>query len=301
MKKALITGSTSYLGVALAERVMTEGAEVHVVLRPMSDTKRFDRLPSSPIIHIHDGETQSLRDILVETMPDMVFHLAGQYLRNVETDQLEPLLRDNIVFGTQLLAAMRSSNVRLLVNAGSYAQYFNSDTYRPLNLYAATKKAFEVILEYYVDAAGILATTLVLFDNYGPNDWRRKLVTAIRQAQINGTPLPLPTGEINLDLLHIDDVVAAFVQASRLLEESPEMVKDRVFAVSLGETHTIDQIVKIFEEEADSIITRDWGVYPVPDRHIVKPWRGPNLPGWKPTISLREGIRGMLSEAGDKG
>ena len=298
MKKALITGSTSYLGLALTERLMAEGAEVHAVLRPSTDTKHFDRLPGAPAMHIHDGETDSLARILAEAAPDVVFHLAGRYLRDVEPDQLEPLLRDNIVFGTQLLAAMRRAGAGLLVNAGTYAQYFHSDTYRPLNLYAATKQAFEDILAYYAEVGGLLATTLVLFDSYGPGDWRGKLVSAIGQAQMNGEPLALPSADVHLDLLHIDDVVAAFVQAGRLLEESPDEVKGRVFAVSLGETHTIEELVTIFEEEAGTPVTRDWGAFPLPGRRVIKPWRGPSLPGWKPKVSLREGIRRTLAERG---
>ena len=196
---------------------------------------------------------------------------------------------------------MRRAKVGLLVNAGTYEQYFHSDTYRPLNLYAATKQAFEDILTFFTDDAGILATTLVLFDNYGPGDWRGKLVAAVGQAQMNGESLPLPSADVHLDLLHIDDVVAAFVQAGRLLEECPDKVKDRVFAVSLGETHTINQLITIFEEEAGSPITRDWGAFLLPERRVINPWRGRSLPGWKPKVSLREGIRRTLAEAGGNG
>lgn len=296
MESALVTGATSYLGRELTRRLMAEGVSVHVVTRVSTDLGWFDDLPSLPHICVHDGSTESLADVVSQAAPDMVFHLATLYCREHSPKNIEPLIQSNILFGTQLLEALRQVNNFCFINAGTYFQYLDNTGYRPVNLYAATKKAFEDIIFYYSDALGFKTVTLNLFDVYGPSDWRAKLLAAIRRAQLSGNPLPLPTEDFCLDLVFIDDVVSAFLRAAELIETPRNDLVGKTFAVSSGVRHTISEVISLFEEVGGTPIRQDWGKFPTPSRQVIVPWEGPVLQGWRAEVSLRDGIRRFIAK-----
>ena len=91
-------------------------------------------------------------------------------------------------------------------------------------IYAATKQAFETFIDYYCDVARMQAITLKIFDSYGPEDPRRKLVKVLAEAALNGQTLEMSGGDQRIDLVHIDDIVDAFLKAAALVKESvPEI------------------------------------------------------------------------------
>ena len=94
-------------------------------------------------------------------------------------------------------------------------QHFGTPDYRPVNLYAATKQAFEDVLAYYADAQGIAAVTLELYDTYGPGDPRRKLIRILFEAARSGEPIQLSPGEQVIELLHVDDAVPRIVKEAK--------------------------------------------------------------------------------------
>ena len=295
MRRALVTGATSYLGRELIRRLGVEGVEVHALVRPGSDLTRLGDGAARPRCHVHNGMTAGMTELVGTARPDVVFHLATNYVREHRPSDLEELVRSNVLFATQLLEGLAASGVRRLVNVGTYFQHYDREDYRPLNLYAATKQAFEAILAYYADAAGLRATTLRLFDVYGEGDRRPRLMAAIRRAQLTGAPMPVPEGDPSLDLVHVDDVVAALLTAAAHLEAGTEGVAGGVFAVSSGEHHALSEVIALFEAIGGAHIATERGTWPTPARSIRTPWRGPPLPGWQPRVPLAEGIRRLLA------
>lgn len=299
MRRALVTGSTSFPGLALVARLLAEGIDVHAVIRPSTRTSPLEamarRTPSVPLrLHRHDGGAASLQRIVAAARPDVTFHLAGFYLREHVSEDIDSLIASNIALGTHLLDALQRSGFVNVVNVGSYAQFFAGAAPRPLNLYAATKEAFATILAHYADT-GLATTTVILFDTYGPGDRRHKLVPALVSALAAGTPLPLPREEVTIDLTYRDDVASALLTAGRGLLREPAAWRDRRFAAS-GFRHTVREVVATFEAVAGREIRKQWGGWKIPARHIAVPWNGPRLPGWTPDVLLAEGLRRTLAE-----
>jgi nucleoside-diphosphate-sugar epimerase len=294
MRTALLTGATSYLGRALAGALLGGGFEVCAVVRPASDLSRLDGLGRPIATHVHDGRTETFKAIVTKANPDIVFHLATRYCREHDSSDIEPLVTSNVLFGTQLLEAMRCAGIRRLVSVGSYFQRYDRGGYRPLNLYAATKQAFEDILSYYADATELRALTLMLYDVYGPGDWRAKLLSAIRRAQVTGEPVALPSKDLKLDMVYIDDAVAAFLQAAEMISEPSSASRQNTYAVASGTPARLSEIIAAFEDVGARPVPQKWGAYPVPERNIEEPRYASILPGWRPRVDLREGIRRFI-------
>lgn len=296
MRKVLVTGGTSFLGLRLVGRLLADGVETHVVLRPASDRTRLGKLAGRPAVHVHDGSADGLAAIVAAAGPDVVLHLASRYRREHRPEDVGPLIESNLTFGVMLLDAMRRAGAARLVNTGSWFQHADGAGARALNLYAALKSSFETVLGHYAEAHGLRATTLVLFDTYGEGDWRMKLLAGIRDAYRGGTPLRLPARDGFVNLVHADDVVEAYLIAARGLMDPRSPLAGKRFAVRLDGTHTIAGTVAAFEKVCGRALEKHWGAYPTADGEITAPWNGPTLPGWRPRIALEDGIRRFLAE-----
>jgi nucleoside-diphosphate-sugar epimerase len=141
----------------------------------------LEPLLSSITVHEFDGASSTMDEIVKRSNPDVVFHLASLFLSQHRPENVEPLIQSNLLFSTQLVEAMVNNGCKLLVNTGTSWQHFEDAHYSPVNLYAATKQAFEVILDYYVEAKGLALISLALFDTYGPGDPRPKLFSLLRK------------------------------------------------------------------------------------------------------------------------
>lgn len=290
---ALLTGGTGFIGSRLAAQMLENGYSVHLVVRPDSNLKQVSGLTGRAHLHVHDGTTRGLIDIVRNVGPQTVFHLASLFIAEHLSDDIERLISSNVLFGSQLLEAMRVLDVRQFVNTGTSWQHFHSDGERPSCLYAATKRAFQDVVEFYCDAYGLRAVTLKLFDTYGPGDMRRKLFSLLRDAARSGEPLSMSAGEQQIDLVYVDDVVAAFrIAEARLV--SGTTTSQEIFGVSSGRPVPLREIVELYEKVFAQNLKINWGARPYRSREVMVNWSGvPGLPGWIPKVDLLDGLRQM--------
>ncbi len=245
--------------------------------------------------HLYSGEMDDVREAVQRSKPDVVFHLASLFLAQHTPGQIGPLIESNVLLGTQLLEAMSEAGVKQFINTGTSWQYFHQESFHPVNLYAATKQAFEDVLAFYTDSAGIRAITLSLFDSYGPADPRKKLLRLLMDCLQTRETLQMSPGDQVIDLVHVDDLCAAFLHAASLVHD-PVQPGMRSYAVSGGERMTLRELVALLENVAGASLRIDWGAKPYRPREVMRPWNGPAMPGWTPEISLRQGLRQLLHE-----
>jgi len=291
---AFITGATGFIGSHLARRLIGLGWEVHVLVRKESNLHLLDDVKGGFAPHVHDGTTGQLCRILGEAKPDMVFHLASLFLPQHGPEDVLPLVGSNLAFPASLLEAMARNGLTRLINTGTSWQHFGNGEASPMNLYAATKEAFEAIIRYYVETAGFRVITLKLYDTYGPGDPRQKLISLLLKAARSEEPLPMSPGEQRIDLVHVDDVVAAYLVAADALFAGGEAGHAR-YAVTTGNYCSIKEVVALFEKIIGKTLNVQWGKRPYREREVMHPWTGGDgLPGWQPRVSLPDGIADLV-------
>lgn len=278
--KVLITGATGYIGTKLCQRLLAEGWQVDVLIRENSRSLT-PTLVDNATAHVYDGSTQSVQDAVAAACPDVVFHLASLFIAEHRSEQVTDLINSNLLFGTQLAEACARAGVKRFINTGTSWQHYRSDAYDPVCLYAATKQAFEALLEYYVQAYGIKAITLKLFDTYGPDDSRPKIFNLLNKVARSGEFLDMSPGEQLIDLVHIDDVVEAYLVAAQRLLEGKAMLHES-YAVSSGQLLPLKELVELYAKVTKKTVNINWGARPYRYREVMSPWTDfKTLPGWK--------------------
>ena len=293
METVVVTGANSYLGIALVERLSQMNISVHIVARPKSDISRLIQRAPSVNIHNYNGKQSSLEKLLEESRPDTIFHLAGKYYREDKPEYITSLIDSNINFGSQLLLASLNSSVKNFINTGSYFQ-FSGHNESAVNFYGATKNSFNKILNYYSSLEKFLSTTLIIFDTFGPNDWRQKLFQAITKAVKTNEVMPIPAGNVPMYPVYIADVIDCYILAAQKLASKPNEIINKCFAVRGNEETSIKEIIRIFEQVTNKKIYTEIGAWPASTREIKNIWRGSTMFDWRPKYNLSEGIKKML-------
>ena len=289
--KVFLTGATGFIGSQLAQRLVAEGHELAIVVRPESQLDILQAVLPQMQVHVYDGSYASLLHAMQAAKPEVVIHVASLFLAQHKPEDVARLVESNLNFPTQLLEAMSQLGIKQLINTGTSWQHYQNEDYNPVNLYAATKQAFETLLAYYVEAQGFKAITLKLFDTYGPGDTRPKLFSLLRKVARTGEVLRMSSGEQLLDLVYIDDVLAAYLLAMTRL---PKVTKVECYAVSNLARLSLRELVLIYRETAGLAVKVEWGGLPYRTREVMVPWyKGAVMPGWEPKVPLRLGIEQM--------
>lgn len=296
MAGVLVSGATGFIGSHLVRRLAGEGTAVHALVREGSDAGALAALGSTVTLHRHDGTTDGLMGILANARPETVYHLAARFVAEHQAADIVPLIESNLLFAAQLAEAAVAVSVRDFVNVGTAWEHFEDGDDNPVCLYAATKRAVESILRFYVEARGLRVVTLKLFDSYGPKDPRRKLFAILREAAASSDRLSLSPGAQLIELVYIDDIVEALIVAARRLADG-EVEGMECYAISSGDPLPLRELVETWARVTGKVLDIDWGERPYRAREVMVPWRtGARLPRWRLAVSLEDGISRMEAE-----
>lgn len=289
-----MTGATGYIGSHVLKYLLSKGWEIHVVADPKFGFAAIQDVRSQIDIFEYSGNINSLIEYFQKVNAEVVFHLAAAVITNYKPEQVSVLIQSNIQFGTEILEAMKASDTRLLVSTGSYWQNYNSDTYNPVDLYAATKEAFEKIIQLYVDAFGFRHVNLRLFDVYGEDDKRPKLWNILKEIAGTDRSIDVSPGEQFLDLVHISDVCTAYEAAYDYLCTSD--CNNKTFGVFTGKQHTLKDLIFQFESILGKKINVRFGGRPYKSREVMVPFtKYRNLPNWIAFVDIRSGLEKIKS------
>lgn len=290
MKNIVVTGATGFVGSNLVRFLLKKDFKIYVILRTDSDLANLTDIKEEIEIFRYDNAINNLINFFTVVKPVTVFHLASNFIAEHEHYQIDSLLQSNITFGLHLLEAMKVSGVKQLINTGTSWQHYNNEDYNPVCLYAATKQAFESLIEYYVQAEGFKVITLKLFDTYGERDTRPKLINLLNKFADENTELNMSLGEQFLNLVHIDDVCDAYYLAYEIVQ-GDSFIGYKKYSIESNESFRLKDIIALFEKITHKKINVIWGGKPYRKREVMSLWKkGVRLPNWKPAINLEDGL-----------
>lgn len=224
--KVLVTGAAGFIGYHLSKRLIDSGIEVSGIdnLNAYYDVDlkkaRLGMLEDKSAFRfglVDMTDKDSLTKFLTELRPDAVVNLAAQPGVRYSITNPEVSLKNNVNAFFNLLEACREANVGSLIYASSSSVYGNStkvpfsvtdNVDHPVSLYAATKKANELMAYTYHHLYGIPVTGLRFFTVYGP--WGRPDMAYFKFAGsiFAGKPIEVyNNGDMMRDFTYIDDVV----------------------------------------------------------------------------------------------
>ncbi|MEM6883885.1 MAG: NAD(P)-dependent oxidoreductase [Verrucomicrobiota bacterium] len=295
MMKVLVTGGSGFCGSHFCADAIRSGWAVHALLRETSSVKQLEELGIQEEVDVHrwNGQQQALGELLGQIQPDVVCHCASLFISEHQPDEVGGLIDSNVRFGSQLLEAMSLAGVDALVNISTSWQYFESQEYRPVNLYAATKEAFRAVIDYYCDARGMKCIDLKLYDVYGRHDPRKKLLPLLKSLADSGKSLEMSAGEQLVELSEVKDVTRAFRVACGHVKNAKAGSYES-YGIS-GDRLSLQELVKLVEKVLGKKLDVHWGARAYRQREVMVPWiPRETLPGWEAEVRLEDGLRNLF-------
>jgi len=242
MNRILLTGAAGFVGFHVSKAFLARGDEVMGVdnlndyyevelkqarLQELKKDSRFEFLKLDLV------NREATRE-LIESQPwDAIVHLAAQV--GVRYSVVNPMayVDSNLVGFMNVLEGARAAQLKHFVYASSSSVYgankktpfsVHDNVDHPISLYAATKRANELLAHSYSDIAGLPTTGLRFFTVYGP--WGRPDMAVFKftRAILAGEPIPVYNyGKMKRDFTFVEDVAQAIV---RLTDRPPERNPD---------------------------------------------------------------------------
>jgi UDP-glucuronate 4-epimerase len=263
----LVTGAAGFIGYHVAEALLARGESVVGLdnLNPYYDVRlkeaRLDRLRAKPEFVFHQGDISDRAAVMpvFERHQDIteIVHLAAQ--AGVRHSLVDPYsyVQSNVMGHLVMLeAARRLPALRHFVYASTSSVYgANQDmpfreTDRvdtPMSLYAATKRADELMSHAYAHLFGLRQTGLRFFTVYGP--WGRPDMAyfSFARAILAGEPITLyDGGRLKRDFTYIDDIVAGVLGC--LAHPPQDGVPARVLNIGNHQCEEVRQLVALLEQ-----------------------------------------------------
>jgi len=307
--KILVTGAAGFIGFHLSKSLLEDGFEVLGVdnLNDYYDPKlKHARLeinkkyPNFKFEKVDIAHREELTKAFVEFAPNKVVNLAAQAGVRYSLTNPYAYLDSNLIGFLNIIELCRHNGVEGLVYASSSSVYgsnkkipFSVDDRvdHPISLYAATKKANELIAHSYSHLYGLHTTGLRFFTAYGP--WGRPDMAMYLFAYniAKGKPIQVfNNGKMKRDFTYIDDIVSGIRAA---------IVKNYKFEVFNLGNHRSEQLmdmIKLIEDNIGKKAIVDFqpmqpGDVPVSYADIDK---SKSLLGYRPNTNIEIGIENFI-------
>jgi UDP-glucuronate 4-epimerase len=222
----LLTGAAGFIGYHVAKRLLNAGHlvvgvdNVNSYYDPALKAARLNLLQASPLFRFHRidvADRHAMSGLFETERPDLVVHLAAQAGVRYSIENPQAYSDSNLGGFLNILEGCRHANVRHLVYASSSSVYgantrvpfsTHDNVDHPISLYAATKKANELMAHSYASLYGFPVTGVRFFTVYGP--WGRPdmAMFLFTEAIAKGRPINVFNhGNMRRDFTYVDDIV----------------------------------------------------------------------------------------------
>jgi CDP-glucose 4,6-dehydratase len=301
---SFVTGAYGVLGSWLVKALLARGEQVVVLQR--DDVRRSALVlegtePRCAVVHGDLTDPGVVDRAIGEYEVDSVFHLAAQTIVGTASRSPVSTFESNIRGTWMLLEACRTQDVARVVVAASDKAYGPSDRLpytedHPLGArypYDVSKACTDLIARSYFHSFG-LPTAVTRFANiYGGGDLNpsRLIPEAVAAALAGRAPVIRSDGSPERDFLYVEDAAAAYLAIADALPEAG----GEAFNAGGDAPHSVGEVVALLCKVAGTDVQPDIRGQGTPAGEIDRQWvdstKLRERTGWRPEVSLEEGLR----------
>ena len=319
--KVLLTGVAGFIGYHVALKLLARGDtvigvdnlndyyDVRLKQARLADIEAHQNAKNFSFIKLDLAENAATQQLFTHEKPDSVIHLAAQAGVRYSLENPHAYISSNIVAFTNILEACRAIKPQHLVYASSSSVYGGNTKLpfseadsvdHPVSLYAATKKANELMAHTYSHLYGLPTTGLRFFTVYGP--WGRPDMSPFlfADAIINNKPIKVFNhGDMMRDFTYIDDIVEGVI---RVLDKPATSSTNsgapyRVFNIGNNQPEQLMDFIGLLESAIGKTAQKEFlpmqagdvkATYA--DTSALKAWVG-----FKPHTPLNEGVEKFVN------
>ena len=315
--KVLVTGGAGFIGSAVVRLAVARGHKV-INLDALTYAANLENLASVARSDLYTFEQCDIRDranldhVFSTHNPDIIMHLAAESHVDRSIDAPTDFIETNITGTFNLLEAARANWIRrgkpdsfrfhhistdeVFGSLGRTGTFCESTPYDPRSPYSASKAASDHLVRAWGETYGLPVLITNCSNNYGPYHFPEKLIPVVILNALHGRPIPVyGAGENIRDWLYVDD------HAEALLAVVTRGQVGRTYAIGgENEARNIDlvqMICALMDEMHPAGAPHARLITFVSDRpghdarYAIDPSRIKAELGWRPSVSLQEGLR----------
>ncbi|EQB4333372.1 NAD-dependent epimerase [Providencia stuartii] len=322
--KYLVTGCAGFIGSRVVDVLTALGHDVIGIENFNSyydPTLKHARLNKTSkenfkLIQIDISDKKKLDRLFKTYHIDIVIHLAAQAGVRYSLENPHAYSESNLVGFLNILEGCRQANVKHLVYASSSSVYgisnqtpFSTDmpTDHPVSLYAATKKANELMAHSYSHLYQLPTTGLRFFTVYGP--WGRPDMALFKftKAILAGEPIDVyNNGNLSRDFTFIDDIVEGVIRISDIIPQadpengslSPAQSRApyRLYNIGNGQPVQLTDFIAALEKSLGKKAIKNF--LPMQAGDVYTTWADTEdlfkVTGYRPQVSIEQGVQAFV-------
>ena len=259
----LITGATGFIGSNIVKFLLKKKNTVYILVK-FSSIKKIIKKKKLHLIYYRN--LNDIKKKLEKYEFSNFIHCATYYpSSNITDSKIINMINSNITFGFLVFMAIKNK-IRTFINFGSMMEYGKYDIEKSSNFYGLTKKIYGDILNILINKNKIKYYNIKLYDTYGPNDIRNKLIPTLisnyyksKITKINSENLEINIISIEKILIFINNVflnkilpgtyclLGKFIKIKKILEYLNKNTKKK-FLIKYESKKKISQIQKKFKK-----------------------------------------------------
>ena len=249
MTRILLTGATGFIGSNIFEKIK-DGNQVFIIQRNNSK-KKIKNSKNINVIKFNNYNLLSKK--LKRIKVDIIINCATHYRKEHDFKDIYKFIESNILLGNIILENIENLKAKKFINFSTTWENINKKKLFPKNLYAAYKKSFNCIIDYYkYNLPNVKFYNLIIGDTFGKNDYRKKIINTLRENYKKNKISNIVSKNLYLNLTNVDDIVFA---VKMLIHKN---IKPGKFILKNSKFFNIYKVIKYINKDSDKKIKVNW-------------------------------------------
>jgi UDP-glucose 4-epimerase len=289
-----LTGATGFVGAAVLAELTACGGRPLVLLRPGTDRRRIAALKEYEAFSFERLDDPKLAEQLRGHRPATLIHCAWRGVAGRERNEPHQIT-ENLPLAIDSVKLAIACGCTQWIGLGSQAEYGNLNRVMdetaptlPTTIYGKSKLAASVATLALCEAAGLAGAWLRVFSTYGPGDAPKWLIPFVIREFLSARPPQLTRCEQYWDYLYVTDAARAILSAA-------DGKTTGIFNLGSGEARPLKEIIEMVREELATTLEPDYGALAYRPDQVMRlhadVTRLRAATGWRPRVSLAEGLR----------